>query len=141
MTAGKRKMNPATSPRPETERQRKTYTTTVDRQWHTIGIIQYAQHNAATIEDNVAYVVNVGFGSSGPTHPMPLIANEITTNSHKKCGLSTPPSQISPSLDQNSEHRNALDQPWLTIYPFSEHGIHAVGVHDDDSFHEFYRKI
>jgi hypothetical protein len=26
------------------------------------------------------YVIDVGFGSSGPTHPLPLVENEISLN-------------------------------------------------------------
>ncbi|KAK4989821.1 hypothetical protein LTR50_002997 [Elasticomyces elasticus] len=80
--------------------------------------------NIVTIQNN-RYMVDVGFGSSGPTHPIPLIHNQPTIN--------VPPNQWvrldyanipdNTSTDQKLwafEYRNSESDSWMSNYCFSE---------------------
>jgi len=70
------------------------------------------------------YVIDVGFGSSGPTHPLPLVKNEISINvgtQIMRLMHDTIPDFTSPG--QNLwlyQFRHEADQPWLPAYAFSE---------------------
>lgn len=79
--------------------------------------------NIVTIEGK-RYVIDVGFGSSGPTHPLPLIENEISCNVGQQemrlIHTSIPDFTMSSQKLWVYEHRNAVDQPWLPTYAFSE---------------------
>jgi arylamine N-acetyltransferase len=79
--------------------------------------------NIVTIEGK-KYIVDVGFGSSGPTHPLPLIENEISTNvGDQEMRLLH---DTIPDFTQSRQklwiyqHRNGIDRPWLPTYAFSE---------------------
>lgn len=79
--------------------------------------------NIVTVSGN-KYILDVGFGSSGPTHPLPLKEKQILTNvgSQQMRLLHGP----IPDFTQSSqhlwqyEHRNGTDQPWVPSYAFSE---------------------
>ncbi|KAK2591993.1 hypothetical protein QQS21_010329 [Conoideocrella luteorostrata] len=70
------------------------------------------------------YLVDVGFGSNGPTCPLPLAENRIVVN----VGQQEMRLQYKgiPDLTQTSQKlwvyqfRNGADQPWLPSYAFSE---------------------
>jgi arylamine N-acetyltransferase len=70
------------------------------------------------------YVLDVGFGSSGPTHPLPLVENEISTNvGEQEMRLiydTIPDFTVSGQKLWRYEHRNGGEQPWLPTYAFSE---------------------
>lgn len=74
--------------------------------------------------EGVRYVIDVGFGSNGPTRPLPLVENQITINvGQQEMRLQY---KCVPDFTQTSqklwvyEHRNGVDQPWLPTYAFSE---------------------
>ena len=79
--------------------------------------------NIVTIEGK-RYYVDVGFGSSGPTHPMPLVQNEISTNvgdQEMRLIQTCIPDLTNPSQKLwEYQHRNGADQPWLPTYCFME---------------------
>ena len=79
--------------------------------------------NVVTIEGR-RYVVDVGFGSSGPTRPLPLVENEVAVNvGQQEMRLmrdSIPDFTMSGQKLWLYQHRNGGDQPWLPTYAFSE---------------------
>jgi arylamine N-acetyltransferase len=79
--------------------------------------------NLVTIAGN-RYVVDVGFGSSGPTHPLPLVENEISVNvgtQEMRLMHDTIPDFTRPGQKLwLYQYRHATDQPWLPAYAFSE---------------------
>lgn len=79
--------------------------------------------NIVTIEDK-KYIIDVGFGSSGPTHPLPLVENEISINvGDQEMRLMH---DTIPDFTRSSQklwlyqHRNSSSQDWLPTYAFSE---------------------
>ena len=70
------------------------------------------------------YVIDVGFGSSGPTHPLPLVKNEISINvGAQQMRLMHDTIPDFTGLGQNLwlyQYRHNADQPWLPAYAFSE---------------------
>jgi arylamine N-acetyltransferase len=79
--------------------------------------------NIVTI-DNKKYVVDVGFGSSGPTYPLPLIENEVSINvGDQEMRLMY---DTIPDFTRSSQklwlyqHRNSPTQAWQPTYAFSE---------------------
>jgi arylamine N-acetyltransferase len=70
------------------------------------------------------YVIDVGFGSSGPTYPLPLVENEISINvgtQEMRLMYDTIPDFTRPG--QNLwlyQYRHEANQPWLPAYAFSE---------------------
>ena len=70
------------------------------------------------------YVVDVGFGSSGPTHPLPLVENEISINvgsQEMRLMHDTIPDFTRPGQKLwLYQYRHEADQPWLPAYAFSE---------------------
>ncbi|KAK5010731.1 hypothetical protein LTR28_008130 [Elasticomyces elasticus] len=80
--------------------------------------------NIVTMQNN-RYMVDVGFGSSGPTHPIPLIHNRPTINvppnQWVRLNYANIPDNTSP--DQTLwafEYRNSENDPWMSNYCFSE---------------------
>jgi arylamine N-acetyltransferase len=74
--------------------------------------------------DDKKYVVDVGFGSSGPTRPLPLVGEEISINvGDQEMRLMH---DTIPDFTQSSQklwlyqHRNSPTQEWLPTYAFSE---------------------
>lgn len=74
--------------------------------------------------DDKKYVVDVGFGSSGPTRPLPLVGEEISINvGDQEMRLMH---GTIPDFTQSSQklwlyqHRNSTSQEWLPTYAFSE---------------------
>src|ERR1700710_2070824 len=70
------------------------------------------------------YMVDVGFGPSGPTHPLPLVENEISVNvGEQQMRLIY---DTIPDFTDSSQKlwiyqlRNAADLPWLPTYAFTE---------------------
>jgi arylamine N-acetyltransferase len=79
--------------------------------------------NIVTIEGK-KYVQDVGFGSSGPTRPLLLVENEISTNVGDQ-EMRLMHDTIPDFTHSNQklwlyQHRNGVDQPWLPTYAFSE---------------------
>ncbi len=86
--------------------------------WHRSHMV-----NIVTIEGQ-RYMVDVGFGSNGPTHPLPLIHDEITY------GIG--PQEVRllhTNIEQNTdptqklwvyEHRNEEKSDWVPAYSFTE---------------------
>lgn len=79
--------------------------------------------NVVTIE-GARYVLDVGFGSSGPTCPLPLEADKIFTNVGQQ-EMMLRHGNIPDFTDADQKvwvylHRNGVDQPWLPTYAFSE---------------------
>lgn len=80
--------------------------------------------NIITI-DGTKYIVDVGFGSSGPTRPLPpLLPNAITLNvgeQEMRLVHDTIPDFISSSQKLwIYHHRNAPSEAWLPTYAFSD---------------------
>ncbi|KAK5019450.1 N-hydroxyarylamine O-acetyltransferase [Cryomyces antarcticus] len=81
--------------------------------------------NIVTIQSQ-RYFVDVGFGASGPTHPIPLIHDRVSVNvppqtvrlNHTHIPDNT--SRDSDKLLWVYEHRNADDAPWTPTYCFTE---------------------
>ena len=79
--------------------------------------------NMVTIDDK-KYIVDVGFGSSGPTHPLLLVENEISVNvGDQEMRLMY---DTIPDFTRSNQklwlyqHRNSKTQEWLPTYAFSE---------------------
>ncbi|RDW76001.1 hypothetical protein BP5796_06822 [Coleophoma crateriformis] len=74
--------------------------------------------------DGKRYVLDVGFGSSGPTFPLPLVENEISVNvGSQEMRLiydTIPDFTKSDRKLWQYQHRNTSDQPWAPTYAFSE---------------------
>lgn len=76
------------------------------------------------IIDGKKYVVDVGFGSSGPTYPLPLVENEISINvGDQEMRLMH---DTIPDFTRSNQklwlyqHRNSTSQDWVPTYAFSE---------------------
>jgi arylamine N-acetyltransferase len=71
-----------------------------------------------------SYVVDVGFGSSGPTHPLPLVQNELSLNvgtQEMRLLYDTIPDFTSSGQKLwQYQFRHDATQPWLPAYAFSE---------------------
>lgn len=70
------------------------------------------------------YVLDVGFGSSGPTHPLPLVEDEVSINvgaqEMRLVHDTIPDFTASSQKLWLYQHRNESNQPWLPTYAFSE---------------------
>ncbi|KAI9700019.1 MAG: N-terminal acetyltransferase [Candelina mexicana] len=79
--------------------------------------------NIVTIEGQ-RYMVDVGFGSNGPTHPLPLVHDEVTYGIgpqevrllHTRIEQHTDPTQKTWVF----EHHNDKQSPWMAAYSFTE---------------------
>ena len=79
--------------------------------------------NIVTI-DAKKYVLDVGFGSSGPTHPLPLLENVIATNvgaqEMRLLHTSVPDFTVPEQKLWQYEIRHSSTDPWVPAYAFSE---------------------
>ena len=81
--------------------------------------------NIVTLADGKKYMVDVGFGSNGPTQPLPL----DTEHSHLKNIAPADVRLLYDSIPENTnrsqklwiyQHRNDEQSPWLPMYCFTE---------------------
>jgi arylamine N-acetyltransferase len=79
--------------------------------------------NIVTIEGQ-RYVIDVGFGSNGPMHPLPLVEDQVSINvGQQEIRLlygTIPDFTKSSQKLWLYQHRNEVDQPWLPTYAFSD---------------------
>lgn len=87
----------------------------VERRNHMINIVNNA---------NQRYIVDVGFGSPGPMHPLALIRDEISINvGHQSMKLTKSNIPDNTNPDQQLwcyQQRHSNDQPWIPSYCFTE---------------------
>ena len=81
--------------------------------------------NIVTLADGKKYMVDVGFGSNGPTQPLPL----DTEHSHLENIAPADVRLLYDSIPENTnrsqklwiyQHRNDEQSPWLPMYCFTE---------------------
>ena len=79
--------------------------------------------NIVTIEGQ-RYMIDVGFGSGGPSHPMPLTHDQVSTNVGQQTMhlIKGPIADLTDSSQElwQYEYCNGPDMPWIPAYCFTE---------------------
>lgn len=91
------------------------------------GLIDDARNHMVNIVtiDSQRYLVDIGFGSSGPHHPVPLLPQGVEECNVGAQYVSLSREPIPECLDRSQEfwvyrYRHTVQSPWITGYCFSE---------------------
>ncbi|KAG9238323.1 hypothetical protein BJ875DRAFT_56148 [Amylocarpus encephaloides] len=79
---------------------------------------------------STTYAIDVGFGAPGPTHPMPLIHNQISkwgaTDAEIRLTYQEPTSPMVQAGIWNYEYRNSPESVWKKKYCFTQTEFHPA---------------
>ena len=81
--------------------------------------------NIVTLADGKKYMVDVGFGSNGPTQPLPLDSEHSQLKNIAPADVRLVYDNIPENTNRNQklwiyQHRNDAQSPWLPMYCFTE---------------------